>query len=1000
MSELLGKMNIEILHPRAEHFLAIQNLCKKVYPFSKPWSLQQLESHQSHFPGGQFIAVDTSTGAVVGLAFSLVIDWDDYSPQDNWVDLTSGGFFHNHNPKKGKTLYGAEVMVDPALQGRGIGKLLYEKRRELANKYGLKRIRAGARMRGYGKFKDKLSPTEYVKQVIENKIYDPTLSFQLRQGFVVIDVAKNYLYNDPESLGYAAVIEWLNPQFATEFDLKKQKESVEYFLESEKYIFEYLPRELHRLVRKATFALGEVIKGTEGKDFFEKVEKYRVTLKKMRGKTSREKLSQLFKDVERESSYNQLKIAHAFALHLEIVNVCEMAYRTWRLRLKPIPQSMKKSLDLKFVLTAHPTEARSRIVISLLQELGDVMIDAMNSNFNFDEIHLMSQMRLLWIAPLSKPVAPSVQGEAEFIFSLVFSNQLFDFLIAEKPSYNILLRTWVGGDKDGHPGVNEKVMLSSLSLSRGYIIGKIKKKLTAALNDVSRLGRAGMHVPSSMEQIKNLLKELSFLSQMNRGDGNRVKKWKMKFLKVISKSPDFIQKHHQIILCKRILEVFPAMVLSLELREDADEIKAALHDKNSPIRKMLVALKNISGPLAITFYARGLVVSHCETETDLEMAGKLVLRSTRAKALPVIPLFETRSALVNSRKILRNWFAKKSNMELAKRHWSGHFEVMLGYSDSSKEIGVLPSRLLIQKAMISLEKIIKKHQIKPVFFHGSGGSVARGGGSLSEQVQWWSASAVERPKMTVQGEMIQRMFSTKEILNSQCSHISTESLKRRTKKTRAASSKTLINFSRKTEEMYRGLVNDSKRLDVILKASPYRYLDVLRIGSRPSKRKVGEFDISQLRAIPWVLCWTQTRSLLPTWWGIGTAWAMSSAEEKDQLREEMTNNPMFSSFIKSLGFTLAKVDLEVWRLYFDNNENTKFFKEFETEFIHAVQCVQGLSGEQSLTWHRPWLTESIRLRAPHIHILNVLQILAMKREDEPLLKETLVGIACGMLTTG
>ena len=136
-----------LTHPLPKHFRQIQDLCKKVYPFAKPWSIEQLESHRSYFPDGQLIVIEEESGKIVGLAFSLIIDWNDYSPQDNWQDFTTGGFFHNHNPKKGKTLYGAEVMVDPEYRGRGIGKLLYRGRQQIVEKYQLKRIRAGARLR-------------------------------------------------------------------------------------------------------------------------------------------------------------------------------------------------------------------------------------------------------------------------------------------------------------------------------------------------------------------------------------------------------------------------------------------------------------------------------------------------------------------------------------------------------------------------------------------------------------------------------------------------------------------------------------------------------------------------------------------------------------------------------------------------------------------------------------------------------------------------------------
>ena len=143
----------EMIHPEPEHFKEIQELCLRVYPFSKPWRMDQLHAHRLYFPDGQLIIIEKKTGKVVGMAFSLIISWSDYSPQDNWVDFTSSGFFHNHNPKKGKTLYGAEVMVDPEYRGKGLGKMLYKGRQEIAHKYGLSRIRAGARLRGYSKFK-------------------------------------------------------------------------------------------------------------------------------------------------------------------------------------------------------------------------------------------------------------------------------------------------------------------------------------------------------------------------------------------------------------------------------------------------------------------------------------------------------------------------------------------------------------------------------------------------------------------------------------------------------------------------------------------------------------------------------------------------------------------------------------------------------------------------------------------------------------------------------
>lgn len=197
-----------------EDIAQIIELCRAVYPGSIPWNTEQLSSHQQVFPEGQFVVASLETGQIVGMAASLIVLWDDYDMNASWRKFTEDGTFRNHNPEAGRTLYGAEVMVHPRMQGRGIGKMLYCARRNLAVRLGLLRIRAGARLRGYNKFAGRLSPEEYVKRVEWGEIRDPTLSFQIGQGFHVLAVVQGYLAHDNESLGYAAVIEWINERVA------------------------------------------------------------------------------------------------------------------------------------------------------------------------------------------------------------------------------------------------------------------------------------------------------------------------------------------------------------------------------------------------------------------------------------------------------------------------------------------------------------------------------------------------------------------------------------------------------------------------------------------------------------------------------------------------------------------------------------------------------------------------------------------------------------------
>lgn len=211
----VSRPSVGVRCTRPEDFAGIATLCREVYPDAPCWSPELLASHLALFPEGQLVATEEPGGAVLGMAASLIVLWDDYSVTTSWRDFTHGGCFTNHDPARGRTLYGAEVMVHPARQGKGIGTLLYAARAALVRRLGLLRIRAGARLRGYHRYAATLTPEAYVERVVRGELRDPTLSFQLGQGFRVLAVVSDYLRHDPDSGGHAAVIEWLNPEVRT-----------------------------------------------------------------------------------------------------------------------------------------------------------------------------------------------------------------------------------------------------------------------------------------------------------------------------------------------------------------------------------------------------------------------------------------------------------------------------------------------------------------------------------------------------------------------------------------------------------------------------------------------------------------------------------------------------------------------------------------------------------------------------------------------------------------
>ncbi len=189
-------------------------LYKRAFPSliesDSAWRLDQLRSHIDVFPEGQLVA--ELDGQLIGAAASLIVNLgiDPLRPH-TYYGITDDGYFYNHD-SRGDTLYGADVYVDPECQRCGIGRALYEVRRELCRKMNLRRILSGGRLWNFQNYADKFSPEEYVARVKEEEIHDPVLSFQLKEGFVVRAVMPNYI-RDERSHNHATLIEWLNPDY-------------------------------------------------------------------------------------------------------------------------------------------------------------------------------------------------------------------------------------------------------------------------------------------------------------------------------------------------------------------------------------------------------------------------------------------------------------------------------------------------------------------------------------------------------------------------------------------------------------------------------------------------------------------------------------------------------------------------------------------------------------------------------------------------------------------
>ncbi|MBE2253000.1 MAG: GNAT family N-acetyltransferase [Myxococcus sp.] len=185
-------------------------LGERCFPGMKPWQREQIESQLKVFPQGQVVLV--YDGRIVATSSSLIVEFSEYSDWANWREISDAGFIRNHDPE-GDTLYGIEIMVDPALRGMKLSRRLYDARKKLAREMNLARIIIGGRIAGFHKVADTMDAHEYVERVMAKELTDPVMTPQLSNGFTLKRLIPDYLPSDTESRGYATFLEWANVDY-------------------------------------------------------------------------------------------------------------------------------------------------------------------------------------------------------------------------------------------------------------------------------------------------------------------------------------------------------------------------------------------------------------------------------------------------------------------------------------------------------------------------------------------------------------------------------------------------------------------------------------------------------------------------------------------------------------------------------------------------------------------------------------------------------------------
>jgi phosphoenolpyruvate carboxylase len=429
------------------------------------------------------------------------------------------------------------------------------------------------------------------------------------------------------------------------------------------------------------------------------------------------------------------------------------------------------------------------------------------------------------------------------------------------------------------------------------------------------------------------------------------------------------------------------------------------------------------GPSAI----QNCIISKAASVSDLlELAvllkeAHLLNVATAELGVNVVPLFETIEDLQAAPAIMNELFSLAEYRALVASR--GHVqEVMLGYSDSNKDGGFVTSGWSLYQAEIGLVEVFAGHSVKIRLFHGRGGSVGRGGGSSYHAILGQPPGAVDgRIRLTEQGEVIAAKYGIESLGRRNLEVLVSANLmvSEHTELTREVPAKYLdlmAKLSNHAFKAYRDLVyNTDGFLEYFKQSTVISEIASLNIGSRPASRKA-DWTIEDLRAIPWVFSWAQSRVMLPGWYGFGTAVAelrksLSESEQLD-LQAMAMQWPFFNTMLSTLNMVLAKADMAIASRYAAMVEDTalrdKVFGRIAAEHARAVGGLLWLTGQKELLADNPLLKRSIEARFPYVDPLNHVQVELLRRHRQGELDERVArgihlsinGIATGLRNSG
>jgi phosphoenolpyruvate carboxylase len=616
--------------------------------------------------------------------------------------------------------------------------------------------------------------------------------------------------------------------------------------------------------------------------------------------------------------------------------------------------------------------------------------------------------------------------------------------------------SWVGGDMDGNPNVTAETIIDTLVRHREMVLGRYRdevKDLARRLSqsrtrvevdpDVLERGerytgifpQAGAAIPPRHRDMPyrvllRLMAERLEATYRDRPEGYEGIESYLDDLRAIARSLEAHQGEHAgLFAVRRAIrraETFGFHLATLDVRQDARLLRDLSPDDASEETARTLAVfaavgkcRRRFGPHAIGPYIVSMTQSAGDVLLVLDLAGRGGLSGGEDGEVPldVAPLFETVPDLEAAPGILRELLRDAAY----RRHLAGRGNrqmVMIGYSDSNKEGGIAASRWALQEAQGTLTQIAEELGVDLTLFHGRGGSASRGGGKVHRAVLASPRGSVRgRFRLTEQGESIDAKYGLRGIalrtLEQTAGAVALATAAPPTPDPREPAWSALMDeIARDSRDAYRALVyGEADFFAYFRAATPVDVIERMPIGSRPASRRSGE-GIENLRAIPWVFAWTQSRHILPGWYGLGTGLEAAVARHGEETVAAMIRDwPFARVLIEDAEMVLAKADMPIAARYagLAGEVGERFFPRIRAEFDRTTAWILRLRGTAALLDDDPTLQRSIRLRNPYVDPMSFLQVDLLRRwrdagrpEDELLraLLASVNGIARGLQNTG